>query len=77
MKKFVWIFITTSVLTNVIHFLVHINILKPMVGIYEEHGPIENITYGIFLLTFFLGLFLLRNPRMTDNITRKWVFFWR
>ena len=75
MIKYVWIFITISVLTNVIHFLLYINMLKPRIGIYDENGPIENLTYGFFLLTFLLGLFLLRNPRMKEKFTRKWVLF--
>lgn len=75
MIKYVWIFIVTSTLINSIHWVLYIYFLKPMNSLYQENGPIENLTAGLFLLTFLLGLFLLRNPGMKEKFTRKWVLF--
>ncbi len=75
MTKFVWIFIIVSVLSNAVHFLVHIDFLKPMNFLYKENGPFESLTAALFILTFLLGRSLLRNPKMKEKITRRWIFF--
>jgi hypothetical protein len=75
MIRYVWVFIATSVLINFIHLVMYVYFLKPVNGLFQENGPIENLTAGLFLLIFLLGLVLLRNPVMKEKFARRWVLF--
>lgn len=74
--KYVWLFVATSALIDVIASLVFI--AAPSAGtvrgyIVNEDSLIENLTAGLFLCTFLFALVLLNTRRITNKLNFKWL----